>query len=159
MKFLAAPWRWKFISDLVKTSGCIFCNENQNPDKASLVCYRGKNFFIKLNKYPYTTGHIMIAPLAHLKSPDQLPAEDSTELWSLLNQSLGILKKNFHPDGFNVGMNLGQVAGAGIKDHFHLHIVPRWSGDANFMPVIGGTKVMSYDLSSIFDILYKEFNP
>ncbi len=100
----------------------------------------------------------MIVPYAHVDSPEKISGEDSKEMWELVNTSMAVLKRSFKPVGFNLGMNLGQAAGAGVKDHIHLHIVPRWEGDANFMPVIGKTEVASYDPQTIFEILHKEFN-
>jgi len=150
MKYLSAPWRWDFIAGLKKGSGCIFCQAPARDDRDSLICRRGEKFFVILNKYPYSTGHLMVAPYAHVPSPDLLTSGDLEEMWELTNLSLTILKENFHPDGFNIGMNIGQAAGAGVKDHFHQHIVPRWNGDANFMAVIGKTRVLSYDQEKIF---------
>ncbi len=100
----------------------------------------------------------MIVPFKHLKSPKDIEAEDSTEMWALLNKSLEVLQKNFNPHGFNVGMNIGEAAGAGVKDHFHLHIVPRWKGDSNFMGITGDTKVVSYDIKTVFNIIKKGLN-
>ena len=158
MKFLSAPWRWDFISRISKKKGCIFCNALKLPDNESLICYKGENYFVILNKYPYNTGHLMVVPYKHVNSPDQISPEESMEMWALMNKSMAVLKKSFNPMGFNLGMNLGKVAGAGVKDHIHLHIVPRWEGDANFMPIIGKTEVVSYDIKSVFDVLQKEFN-
>jgi len=158
MKFLPAPWRWEFISRIGKTKGCIFCNALKLPEDEALICFKGENFFVILNKYPYNTGHLMIVPYRHLALPELVPPEDAKELWTLMNRSLTILQEQFHPDGFNTGMNLGKSAGAGVKDHFHLHIVPRWAGDANFMAVVGQTKVVSYSIEQVFDILKREFN-
>ena len=159
MKFLSAPWRWDFISRLVRAKGCVFCNALKLPPDESLICYRGEKYFVILNKYPYNTGHLMIVPYSHLDSPDKIPPEDSVEMWALMNKAMDILKRSFSPVGFNMGMNIGRAAGAGVKDHCHLHIVPRWDGDANFMPIIGATDVVSYDINTIFSILQKEFNP
>jgi ATP adenylyltransferase len=158
MKFLCAPWRWDFISGKKKEKGCVFCNALKLPEDESLVCFKGKYFFIILNKYPYNTGHLMIVPYEHTDSPNDISPEKAMEMWELVNTSMEALKKNFNPRGFNLGMNLGQAAGAGIKDHIHLHIVPRWDGDANFMPIIGKTEVLSYDMKTVFEILQKEFN-
>lgn len=127
-------------------------------DPTSLVCHRGQKFFVILNKFPYSTGHLMIVPYEHLESPDRVTPQDSMEMWELMNRSLAVLKSSFNPQGFNVGMNLGGPAGAGVKDHFHLHIVPRWEGDANFMAVVGKTKVVSYSLEKVFEILKRGFN-
>lgn len=158
MKFLSAPWRWDFISGKKKNKGCVFCNALKLPDNESFICCRGDRFFVILNRYPYNSGHLMIVPYAHVDSPDKISGEDSKEMWELVNTSMAVLKQSFNPVGFNLGMNLGKVAGAGVKDHIHLHIVPRWEGDANFMPVIAKTDVASYDLRTIFDILHNEFN-
>ena len=158
MKFLQAPWRWSFISGLInKENSCVFCSAQNKNGLESLICYRGKKYFVILNKYPYNTGHLMVVPYEHLTGPDEIPSEQTTEMWSLMNRSLEVLKKNFSPDGFNIGMNIGNASGAGVKGHFHLHIVPRWSGDSNFMAVIGETKVMSYDLESVYKKISEDF--
>lgn len=151
MKFLSAPWRWKFISGQSGgDGGCIFCRALAGDEHDSLVCFRGQNFFVMLNKFPYSSGHLLIAPLAHLASPAQMAAGGLGEMWELSQRALAILKEAFHPDGFNIGMNIGKAAGAGIQDHFHQHVVPRWQGDANFMAVIGETKLLSYDLETVY---------
>jgi len=157
MKFLAAPWRWEFISGLIKKKGCVFCDALKLPAKESLICHRGKDYFVILNKYPYNTAHLMIVPYEHTAAPENIPPQKTVEMWELMNRCLEILKTQFNPHGFNIGMNVGQVAGAGVKDHVHLHIVPRWGGDANFMPVIGKTRVLSYSIETIFEILLREF--
>ena len=160
MKFLSAPWRWDFISNIVgKTKECVFCQAQKLPEEESLVCHRGKDFFVILNKYPYTTAHLMIVPYEHVDSPEKLPSQKAEEMWELMTRSMGIIKEKFNPAGFNIGMNLGPAAGAGVKDHIHLHIVPRWRGDANFMPIIGETRVLSYSIDTIRKILKKEFKP
>jgi ATP adenylyltransferase len=157
MKYLSAPWRWNFICGLKKENSCIFCQAQSKNDSESLICWRGEKFFVIMNKYPYSTGHLLIAPYAHVSSPEQMAANDLQEMWELTNRSLAILKENFHPEGFNIGMNIGKVAGAGIKDHFHQHIVPRWQGDANFMAVIGDTKVLSYDQATVLATIHSAF--
>jgi len=158
MKFLPAPSRWSFISKIEGKKKCVFCEALKLKDKDSLVCYREKNCFVILNKFPYNTGHIMVVPYEHVDSPDKIDYKILCEMWGLITKSLKILKKNFRPDGFNIGMNVGKAAGAGVKDHFHIHIVPRWDGDANFMAVTGNTKVVSYEISDIYDILRKGFS-
>jgi ATP adenylyltransferase len=157
MKFLSAPWRWKFISEIGNKKECLFCSAPKSTQKNSLICYRGERFFVILNKYPYSTGHLMVVPYKHLASPDKISPADSTEMWALMNRSISILQNRFRPDGFNVGMNIGKSAGAGVKDHFHLHVVPRWSGDANFMSIIGETKVLSYSIDKVLEALKSEF--
>jgi ATP adenylyltransferase len=150
MKYIAAPWRWRFITGADRRPGCVFCRAAAAPDDdESLVVRTGSNFFVILNKYPYATGHLMIAPVRHLQTPDQVSPADSQEMWALLHASMAAIRAEFNPDGFNVGMNVGGAAGAGIKEHFHLHLVPRWQGDANFMAVVGETRVMSYDLADV----------
>lgn len=158
MKFILAPWRWDFISKIGKLQGCLFCKAQKKKSDETLICYRGKRYFVILNKYPYNTGHLMIAPYDHLSSPEEIPPENTVEMWSLLNRSLKILQKSFNPHGFNVGMNIGKAAGAGVKDHFHLHVVPRWTGDSNFMSIIGNSKVLSYKPETILEILKEEFS-
>ena len=157
MKRLSAPWRWSFLTGLKSLKSCIFCAALKENEDESLVCFRGLDYFVILNKYPYTTGHLMIAPTAHIASPQDVDPGKSIEMWSLLNTSMAVLKKAFRPDGFNIGMNIGNAAGAGIKDHFHLHVVPRWQGDANFLAVIGNTKLVSFELSTILSLVRSGF--
>ncbi|MCP4151020.1 MAG: HIT domain-containing protein [bacterium] len=157
MSFLSAPWRWNFISKANKAKGCVFCDALKLPEEEALICHKGKDFYVILNKYPYNTGHLMIVPYKHLDTPGKISAGESVEMWELMNRAMDILKRNFNPVGFNVGMNIGKIAGAGVKDHIHLHVVPRWEGDANFMPIIGKTEVVSYDMKTILKILRKEF--
>jgi len=130
--------------------GCIFCSKpKSNEDRKNLVLHRGKTSFVIMNLYPYNTGHLMIAPYRHVEWPYELNGEESTELLSLLNKCLHVLDKAMKPEGFNVGFNLGRSAGAGMA-HLHLHIVPRWVGDTNFMPVTGGAKVVPESLDSTY---------
>ncbi len=143
MKRLWAPWRMEYITG-PEEEGCIFCNavEAQNDEK-NLVIYRGKLSFVLMNKYPYNNGHLMIAPYKHTGSIPELKDEEFLDMLKLLKKSIVILDKYGSPHGYNIGMNIGRVAGAGIVDHVHIHIVPRWKGDTNFMPVISETKVIS----------------
>jgi ATP adenylyltransferase len=157
MKYLSAPWRWDFITGSKKENSCVFCEALAENKRDSLICWRGEKFFVILNKYPYSTGHLMIAPYTHMLSPEQMAAGDLQEMWELTNRSLTILKENFHPEGFNIGMNIGKAAGAGVKDHFHQHIVPRWQGDANFMATVGDTRVLSYDQEKVLAIIRSAF--
>jgi len=158
MKFLSAPWRWDFLSGSnKKKEGCIFCDMPKEITPASLICHLGEKAFIIMNKFPYNSGHLMVVPYDHVSSPEKLPPETSTEMWELMNRAIKILNNTFNPDGFNVGMNIGGAAGAGIRNHIHLHIVPRWNGDSNFMGVIGETKIVSYDIIKIHEIMKNEF--
>jgi len=158
MKFLSAPWRWDFIANCRKNTGCVFCEALAKDDRDAMICWRGEKFFVLLNKYPYSTGHLMIAPVTHLAAPDELAGNELAEMWELTNRAMAILRKNFHPDGFNLGMNIGKAAGAGVKDHFHQHVVPRWQGDANFMALIGQTQVLSYEQEKVFHIIANAFH-
>jgi len=159
MKFLRAPWRWKFITGQAGGGdGCVFCRAAAaRDDREALVCFRGRDYFVMLNRYPYSSGHLMVAPLAHLASPEEAAPGSLDELWELTRRSLAVLRQAFRPDGFNVGMNIGPAAGAGIKDHFHQHIVPRWQGDTNFMPVLANTEVLSYDLEAVYTAVRDAF--
>jgi len=158
MRFIAAPWRWRFITGADKRPGCVFCRAVAAPNEAeSLVVHVGRRFFVLLNRYPYATGHLMIAPIAHVDSPERIAPAESLEMWELLHTAMAAIRREFSPDGFNVGMNVGGAAGAGIKDHCHLHLVPRWQGDANFMAVVGETRVMSYDLEEVYRRLRRAF--
>jgi ATP adenylyltransferase len=158
MQYLAAPWRKPYFRNLHKMTGCIFCRAQKlKNDKDAFILYRGKHSFIILNKFPYLPGHLMIAPYKHLASFEKSGKDLSDEIVDLLKLSLKAVKKNYHPHGFNIGMNLGKSAGAGVADHFHLHVVPRWVGDSNFMPIIGGTKLVIEDLDATFARLYPLF--
>jgi ATP adenylyltransferase len=159
MNQLWAPWRMAYIADIDKTdAGCVFCGKVAGTDdKESLVLHRGKSCFVILNLFPYNNGHILVIPYAHVAEIKDIGRETSLELWELLCRSQEALKMAMHPDGFNIGVNLGRVAGAGIDTHLHAHIVPRWNGDTNFMPVIGETKVISQALGATYDALLPIF--
>ena len=157
MKFLSAPWRWNFITTIGSKKGCLFCEARESGKENPFVCHRGEKFFVILNKYPYSTGHLMVVPYQHLSTPEEMAPADMVEMFTLMNRALAILRENFCPNGFNIGMNIGKSAGAGVKDHFHLHVVPRWAGDANFMATIGETKVLSYELDHVHSILRRGF--
>lgn len=150
MERLWTPWRMKYILS-EKGAGCLFCEViADNKDFENLVLYRGKKAFIMLNAYPYNNGHVMVAPNAHVKDLDQLDTETLTELMLLVTKSIRALKKSMNPEGFNVGVNMGAVAGAGIEEHVHIHVVPRWCGDTNFMPVLAGTRLIPEELHDTY---------
>jgi ATP adenylyltransferase len=144
MEHLWAPWRMAYINaDGEKEQGCIFCvKPRQDRDEDNLLLYRGERCFVLMNLFPYNNGHLMIAPYAHVPDIEQLDAETLTEIMLTAQKSLAALRAAMNPNGFNMGINQGTVAGAGIADHVHFHIVPRWNGDTNFMPVLADTKVM-----------------
>ena len=158
MEYIAAPWREEYVKKVFKMKGCIFCKAmKQKNDRECFILYRGKHNFILLNKYPYTPGHLMIAPNEHLDSIESAEKESTDEMIELLKKCLRILKEQYKPQGFNTGMNIGHSAGAGVADHYHLHIIPRWVGDSNFMPLVGKTKVVLQDLHTTYDRLLPHF--
>jgi len=162
IKHLWAPWRLQYIqnTNAEKEKGCIFCSIPKEPsenDQKNLLLFRGEKAFVMLNKFPYNNGHLLVIPYRHIADFEQLNSGEKLEMMDLIEKSIRALKKAFHPQGFNVGMNLGRVAGAGIDDHIHFHIVPRWNGDTNFMPVVGQTKVISSSLEDTLRTLKKYF--
>ena len=139
---LWAPWRLEYIKG-PKPDECIFCAAaGSDDDAASYVVHRGERCFVMLNAYPYTNGHLMIAPYEHVGSIEDLPAETAAQIMALAQEALGVLREAYAPDGFNLGINQGKVAGAGFDDHVHLHVVPRWEADSNFMAVTGNARVL-----------------
>lgn len=157
MEHMWAPWRMEYILS-PKPEGCIFCDKpQQDSDRDNLILFRGDTCFVIMNYYPYNNGHLMIVPYRHLGNFEDLNAKEHAEMMALLGLSTSIIKKLTSPDGLNIGMNLGKVAGAGIDDHLHFHIVPRWNGDTNFMPVTGHTKVVAQTLYETYDLLKPHF--
>ena len=154
-----APWRHTYIKKARSESeGCVFCEAlAKGQSLESLVVFKGATCSVILNKYPYNNGHTMIIPNRHTAEFDKLNMREFTELHELLKRTIEALKEQFQPQGFNLGMNLGRVGGAGIVDHLHYHIVPRWSGDTNFMPLIGETKVISETLEETYKKLVPLF--
>ena len=158
MDKLWAPWRIKYIQ-APKGKGCVFCTKSEHgDDRDNLVLFRGENSFILMNLYPYSNGHLMIAPYQHTSETTDISRTTNTEIMTLVNQSMEILKTTMKAEGFNFGANLGKAAGAGIEEHLHYHVVPRWTGDTNFMPVLGHAKVMVEGLQETWDILKPHFN-
>jgi len=150
MEQLWAPWRIEYILQAEK-GGCFLCGKPKEAnDESNLILYRGKSNFIILNSFPYNPGHLMVVPYRHIGHLDELADEEAKEHFDLVKRSLKLLIEVIKPAGFNIGMNLGKVAGAGVDDHIHTHIVPRWQGDTNFMPVISNTKVLPEALASTY---------
>lgn len=141
-KPLWAPWRLEYVTQADEQPGCPLCAEAAGEVEESLVVHRGERAFVLLNKFPYSSGHLLVAPLAHGGALEELSDETSLEVHRLSLQVLEALRATYRPDGFNLGWNLGRAAGAGIVDHVHLHVVPRWAGDTSFMPVLGDAKVL-----------------
>ena len=143
---LFAPWRYEYLV-AEKSKGCIFCEAAASTnEEESLIVHRGRRVFVLLNRYPYTNGHLMVAPYDHLSRPSQSDADTLTELITTVARGEKILSDTYRTDGLNIGANLGSAAGAGVEDHYHVHLVPRWSGDTNFMSVAGGVRVVPEDL-------------
>ena len=139
---LWAPWRLEYVQSGGDAEACVFCAAGAPDGDDGLVVHRGERAFVVMNLYPYSNGHVMAAPYRHVASPGDLDEAERAELWALLDRSVRALTAAMSPHGFNAGLNLGRVAGAGIEDHLHLHVVPRWNGDTNFMPVLADVKVM-----------------
>jgi ATP adenylyltransferase len=153
MEHLFTPWRMDYISS-VRKPGCIFCEMLEaGDDRASLIVRRSERAFLVLNRYPYTNGHLMAVPYRHAAGLDDLDPEETADVMALLSDALRALRSLFHPDGFNIGANMGRVAGAGVEGHVHMHVVPRWNGDTNFMPVFADTRVIPQALDETYGLL------
>jgi ATP adenylyltransferase len=155
-----APWRLAYVKDASKDneSKCIFCAALEaGDDEANLIVHRGERCFVILNKFPYTNGHLMVAPYEHVAVLQGLDAQTLGELMALAQRSMDALETSYAPHGYNVGFNQGRVAGAGVEHHIHMHVVPRWGGDTNFMPVLGDTRVMNQTLEDSFQTVRKAF--
>lgn len=155
MDRLWSPWRGEYVGgNAQQRSGCIFCRFGaEDTDAENLVLHRGDHAYMILNRYPYNSGHLMIVPYEHIADFTLLPSPTAAQMMSLLSHSLATLGRVYKPDGYNVGMNLGAAGGAGVADHLHLHVVPRWDGDTNFMPVVGEVKVMPETLLTTYQKL------
>lgn len=159
MDKLWAPWRSKYIKRVRSIKGCIFCSKpREKKDKSNYIITRTRHSFLMMNIYPYNNGHIMVAPYRHVKDFSKLNEEEILDLLQLLKDSQTLLSKALKPDGYNIGINLGRAAGAGYKNHLHIHIVPRWVGDVNFMPVFASTKVVSESLDALYSKLKRCLN-
>lgn len=150
MQTLFTPWRYAYITSNPPEPGCFFCAAAGRPeeDVERLVVARGRHHLLMLNRHPYSNGHLMVAPFAHHASPGEAAEEEREELWPLVLRAQAALERAYRPHGFNLGMNLGTCAGAGVPGHYHFHVVPRWNGDTNFMTVLAGTRLVPEDLGS-----------
>jgi len=160
MDYLWTPWRFQYVSAGTRSQDCIFCLKaftDPSSDRDHLVLYRGRANFVMLNLYPYTVGHAMIVPYAHVAELIQAPPETLAEMMTLAQQFQLALKDVYHPEGYNLGINMGRCAGAGVEHHLHLHILPRWTGDSNFMTVVGETRVEPEHLATTYDKLIAHF--
>lgn len=160
MEIKWTPWRGAFVKgELPHDERCVLCVKHQErDDAANLVLLRGETCYVLMNLYPYNPGHLMVVPYAHTNDLPGLPAQASAEMLALGQRCVAILKQLMNPDGFNLGMNLGRTAGAGIDEHLHLHVVPRWNGDTNFMPLIGGVKLIPEAIDETYAALQPLFS-
>ncbi len=159
MERLWAPWRMEFILN-EKPPGCIFClgeKKSEDSDKVRLILRRDSLTFIMMNRYPYTCGHLLVSPYRHVGALQDLLPDEMLQLFENVRLACGLLSKVISPQGFNIGINVGKAAGAGVDDHLHIHVVPRWVGDSNFMTVISDVRVMPENLSATYDKLLPEF--
>lgn len=151
MDYLWSPWRYRYISTADAATGCIFCTAAaEHKDEENLVVWRGRNLFVILNRYPYTSGHLMVVPYAHVATLEELPDETLAEIALATRDAEKHLRAIYRPEGLNIGMNIGKCAGAGIAGHVHTHVLPRWTGDANFMSVVGETRVLPEELNETY---------
>ena len=155
MNRLWAPWRYQYVSG--KLRGCFFCRYvKEKKDRSHFLIQRSKHSFSLLNIYPYNNGHVMVVPKRHVCDLELLTPEERADLMDLLIETKRLFQKVLKPHGFNCGINFGRVSGAGVADHLHLHLVPRWNGDTNFMPITGGAKVISQSFKALYDLLSRE---
>ena len=153
MKVLWAPWRMVYVGGTPAPGGCLFCPAADQDRRAALILWESSQALVMLNKYPYASGHLLIAPRAHVADPGDL-ARDFAALCGVLQRAVRLVREEYRPEGLNVGMNLGRSGGAGIADHLHWHVVPRWNGDTNFMTALGDVRVMPEHLLATYDRLY-----
>jgi ATP adenylyltransferase len=158
MDFIWSPWRYDYLaSGGRKPPTCVFCvTDDRDQDAKRLIVFRGTHNFIILNLFPYTSGHVMVAPYEHLDTISSAKPDQLTEMMQLAQRAIAAIQKLYRPEGFNLGMNLGLAAGAGIREHFHLHVVPRWAGDANFVSVVGETRVLPEELQITYQRMKAE---
>ena len=158
MDRLWSPWRYRYVSRTTASEGCVFCHKPSESDQEGLILFRGLRNFVILNLFPYTTGHLMVVPYEHCAALEDLSEDTANEMMALTRRAVSCLKRVYLPAGLNVGMNLGECAGAGIAEHLHMHVLPRWPGDANFMTTIGETRVMPEDLGDTWRRLSAAFH-
>jgi ATP adenylyltransferase len=159
MEHIWSPWRYNYIASADRVEGCVLCRvHGERKDAENYIVHRGQLNFVILNLFPYTSGHLMVVPYEHTASLALVDEATTSEMMALAKRAQSALDSEYHPDGFNIGMNLGRSAGAGIADHLHLHIVPRWVGDANFVSIVGETRVLPEDLATTYGKLKKHFD-
>lgn len=152
MDYLWTPWRYAYVTQTDKAPGCIFCEKaKEKDDRKALIVHRGPRCYILLNAYPYTPGHVMVVPYEHLDELQKLPTPTASEMMALSQRMEGVLRELYKPDGINLGMNIGKAAGAGVAGHVHLHILPRWVADSNFMSAVAETRVLPETLETTWE--------
>lgn len=157
MKHIWAPWRVAYVR-APKPKGCILCDKPpEGKDAENYILYRGEKNYVMLNAYPYSPGHLMVVPYRHIASPEEMTDKERHEHFDIVTKSIAVLRQEFKPEGFNVGINLGKVAGAGIDEHTHTHLVPRWNGDTNFITVVGDVRVVAEALADTYRKLKERF--
>ncbi len=158
MDYLWSPWRYRYVSSNSGEDGCLFCRiSSEKDDKSNYVLLRAERNFAVLNRFPYTSGHLMIVPYAHVASLEEAEPETLAEMMVLARRAEIALRRVYRPEGLNLGLNIGKSAGAGVAGHIHMHVLPRWSGDVNFMTAVGETRVLPEDLETSYERLSGEF--
>lgn len=158
MDVLFTPWRFPFVSERIEEEGCFFCAAAAEPDDPERLVVRvAGEHFVMLNRYPYTNGHLLVAPREHLDDPRRSALDERAAFWRLVLEAQDVLHRLYRPDGMNLGMNLGGAAGAGVPGHYHFHLVPRWSGDTNFASVVGGVRLVPEDLGATWEKVREAF--
>jgi ATP adenylyltransferase len=158
MDYLWTPWRYTYVTQADKIEGCVFCYQlARNDDEAAFIVHRGKHCFIILNAFPYTSGHVMVVPYEHTNELRKLSPEAATEAILLTQQMETVLRDLYHPDGLNLGMNIGKAAGAGVAGHIHMHVLPRWVADASFMTTVSEVRVLPEELPTTWRRIRQEF--
>lgn len=158
MDYLFTPWRYAYVSGINSPGDCVFCSLIQsNNDEKAFIVHRAKHCFVILNSFPYTSGHVMVIPYEHLDQLQKLPLPAAEEMMALTQRLEGVLRDLYHPDGLNLGMNIGKAAGAGVSGHIHMHVLPRWVADGNFMTTIGETRVLPEDLQTTYKRIREKF--
>jgi ATP adenylyltransferase len=156
MDYLFTPWRFTYLSNAGKAPGCVFCRQVKLSDREALILHRGEHCFIILNAFPYTTGHVMIVPYEHVDELQKLSPAAATEMMALSQRMERALRAVYKPDGINLGMNIGAAAGAGVAGHIHMHVLPRWIADSNFVTVVAETRVLPEDLGTTWEKLSRQ---
>ncbi len=156
MDHLWTPWRYAYVTGADQKRGCVFCELPKETDQQALIVHRGEHCFVILNTYPYTNGHVMVVPYAHLDELAKLPTVAAQEMMALSQRMETVLRSLYRPDGINLGMNIGKAAGAGVAGHIHMHVLPRWTADASFMSVVGETRVLPETLEVTWERIRKE---